>query len=303
DPARRLLPAILLARGSLLLLSLLPLLPAAVVSNDWVAALVAPFARHPEWAGEASRAVGELSRSCLFLHLIHNLEPGYDGEIPSHPTAEANGYRRELLNNSPFAPLLRRMHTPIACPCGIPLSSRRERLLELGSHESAKARLQRVCFGDGVDANAPLLCFMGRVTRQKGVHLLLDCGELASLGADFGVMPSLFEPFGLVREEFFAAGTPLVASSTGGLADRVVPYSEAERTGCGLLFKEHSHTALLTQLVRALQLFSSAEHYAALRTNAHQAASDIRQTAAYWRSELVRLRACMAARTLYERPE
>ena len=32
-------------------------------------------------------------------------------------------------------------------------------------------------------------------------------GLLASLGADFGVMPSLYEPSGLVREEFFAAGT------------------------------------------------------------------------------------------------
>ena len=68
-------------------------------------------------------------------------------------------------------------------------------------------------------------------------------GALASLGADFGLMPSLFEPCGLVREEFFSAGTPLVCSRTGGLADRVVHYSEATRAGNGVFFEEHTHQA------------------------------------------------------------
>ena len=37
-------------------------------------------------------------------------------------------------------------------------------------------------------------------------HQYFDQGPLASVGADFGLMPSLYEPSGLVREEFFAAG-------------------------------------------------------------------------------------------------
>jgi len=36
-------------------------------------------------------------------------------------------------------------------------------------------------------------------------------------GALFGVMPSRIEPFGIVALEFLAAGTPLIASMTGGL--------------------------------------------------------------------------------------
>ena len=36
-------------------------------------------------------------------------------------------------------------------------------------------------------------------------------------GAVLGVMPSRIEPFGIVALEFMAAGTPLVASETGGL--------------------------------------------------------------------------------------
>ena len=46
-----------------------------------------------------------------------------------------------------------------------------------------------------------------------------------------------------VREEFFSAGTPLVCSRTGGLADRVVHYSEATRAGNGVFFEEHTHQA------------------------------------------------------------
>eukprot|EP00966_Prymnesium_polylepis_P334193 7389588-Prymnesium_polylepis.2 len=190
---------------------------------------------------------------------------------------------------------------------------------------------------------APSVC-ASRLRRQ---------GELASVAADFGVMPSLFEPCGLVREEFFAAGaaptrcddqsaararfvrrlrrsagkslsrrtasgvrarrtahgaphstyapcagTPLVASNTGGLADHVKPYCEADGTGAGLVFDGHAHTALLTQLERALALYADLRHYAALRQNAHAAACDVGQTAAFWEAELQRLRACRAAHQL-----
>ena len=117
-----------------------------------------------------------------------------------------------------------------------------------------------------------------------------------SVGADFGVMPSLFEPCGLVREEFFAGGTPLVAANTGGLGDRIVPFREEDGSGSGLLFDGHTHTALLRQLERALALYASPHHYATLRQNAYAAACDIRETACYWQCELQRLRACIAAR-------
>ena len=40
---------------------------------------------------------------------------------------------------------------------------------------------------------------------------------MCNLAADFGLMPSLFEPCGIVQDEFFVAGTPVSAFSTGGL--------------------------------------------------------------------------------------
>ena len=91
-PWARLLPAVLLPRAALLLLHWLrrldpTLVPTAIVSNDWVAALTAPYARHPSWTAACGGADGgplwdEAGWSDVpFVHLLHNLEEGYDGLI------------------------------------------------------------------------------------------------------------------------------------------------------------------------------------------------------------------------------
>lgn len=125
-------------------------------------------------------------------------------------------------------------------------------------------------------------------------------GALASVAADFGVMPSLFEPSGLVREEFFAAGTPLVCSKAGGLRQRVAAYDEASRRGAGIPFSGASHSNLLAALQRALALYAQPEHYAALRRNAYAAACDVSETAWHWQCELERLLACQQPAWLHE---
>lgn len=52
-------------------------------------------------------------------------------------------------------------------------------------------------------------------------------GALVNLGSDFGLMPSLFEPSGVVQQEFFAGGTPVIAFKTGGLKDSVFEWNAA----------------------------------------------------------------------------
>ena len=66
DTAHKMLPSAVLARASLLLLERLcrqraepP--PHAIITNDWVCGLVAPYARHPGWAGSAARGLGYAS--------------------------------------------------------------------------------------------------------------------------------------------------------------------------------------------------------------------------------------------------
>lgn len=396
SPWARLLHAVLLPRGALLLLQWLRRRQGvnveAIISNDWVAALTAPYARHPSWTaacgGDGGALWGEGSWSEVpFVHVFHNLEEGYDGSVelskatplaalhllPAHLLHEEGrpaalnlsraallcasqwatvsvGYRSQLLQKSRLAPLLRSFAAPFACASGIDLAARRRQLAPHGAHAEAKAALQRRCFGErGVRADVPLLCFVGRIASQKGVHLLLDvlpallqadecqmlvCGQadprdnygqrcaaqmralrqayplrfwaqpevffaegpLASLGSDWGLMPSLFEPCGLVREEFFSAGTPIVCSRTGGLSDRVQPYCEASCTGNGLFLEEQTHQAVLAALKTALRLAREPTHHAALRRHALAAACDVAQTAWRWRGELLRLRTCLVLR-------
>lgn len=84
-------------------------------------------------------------------------------------------------------------------------------------------------------------------------------------GADYGLMPSLFEPGGVVQHEFFVAGTPVIAFKTGmflhyfiiivnvvvsefelininlgGLKDTVHEYLADTRTGNGYTFEAHT---------------------------------------------------------------
>jgi starch synthase len=172
------------------------------------------------------------------------------------------------------------------------LREARLRKMACASHAEAKADLQRRYFGmERPDASIPLLAFVGRITAQKGVHLILqsaeqvlrDCnyrcqfllggmasdsdaygrqcagamnelrarhpslfwadpglfftdGDLVNMGADFCLMPSVFEPGGIVQQEFFVAGTPVIAFKTGGLKDTVVNWNPATRVGNGFTF-------------------------------------------------------------------
>jgi glycogen synthase len=264
-------------------------------------------------------------------------------------------YAARLERSSRLAPLLRVKGPPLVAPAAIPVGAhlRRLRALAPSSPPAAKAALQLRCFGPtGVLADCPLFAYVGRITRQKGVHLLLDtfpalldrhggnaqllvCGrasptdryaqacatQMASLqarfpahfwarpsefcadglqlnlAADLCVMPSLFEPAGLVQHEFLAAGTPIVASSADGLRDSLVDFSACPREGCAFLFHAHTHDALLDALERALAAYHepSGRVWPALQANASRSALDVDASARAWHLELLQMRRLSAA--------
>ena len=58
-----------------------------------------------------------------------------------------------------------------------------------------------------------------------------------NVGANFGLMPSLFEPGGIVQHEFFIAQTPVLAFKTGGLKDTVFEFDHNTNKGNGITFE------------------------------------------------------------------
>lgn len=84
----------------------------------------------------------------------------------------------------------------------------------------------RLVAGDGTyrgELESP--CRRLRIVRATTFTGFCDRMQLVRLyqAADVTVVPSIYEPFGIVALESMAAGTPLIATRTGGLAEVVAP--------------------------------------------------------------------------------
>ena len=195
-----------------------------------------------------------------------------------------------------------------------------------------------------LDDTVPLFAFVGRVTSQKGVHLILDTaesiiercggkiqiivggpanmgepysagcahkmwhlknkyphsfwaapeefftdGSLINRGADFGLMPSAFEPGGIVQHEFFVGKTPVVAFRTGGLKDSVIEFKWESEQGSGFTMDHHNHHELGQAIERAMNTFRNKDKYHKLRENAFRATMDGEIVCKAWLNEFCRL--------------
>lgn len=83
------------------------------------------------------------------------------------------------MNTSPLSPLLKQKSQPFGFPNGIPIEARIKKLNDAApDHLTAKKLIQKKYFGySDLDDTVPLLAFVGRITAQKGVHLILDAAE------------------------------------------------------------------------------------------------------------------------------
>ena len=232
------------------------------------------------------------------------------------------------MNSSPLAPLLSLKKEPFAYPNGIPIAERIKKLdAAAPDHITAKRMLQMKYFNYAdLDDSVPLFAFVGRITQQKGVHLILDVAEavipqfnykvqflvggpgnmadpysaqcanrmwhlkhkypncfwaapeefftdgaLVNRGTDFGLMPSLFEPGGIVQHEFFVGATPVIAYKTGGLKDSVIEFMWDSEVGCGYTFEAYKKEDFIFAIQRAIGTYSNKQKYARLRQNAFNA--------------------------------
>jgi starch synthase len=114
-------------------------------------------------------------------------------------------------------------------------------------------------------------------------------GLLVSHAADFVLVPSLFEPSGIVQQEAFASGTPVIAFRTGGLADTVFEFNRETRTGNGFLFLAHHHHDFVMAVQRAIAIYYEKELYWRLRENAFKSTLSTVTVARAWAREFGRL--------------
>ena len=108
---------------------------------------------------------------------------------------------------------------------------------------------------------------------------------LLRYGSDFGIMPSIFEPGGIVQHEFLISGTPIIAFKTGGLKDTVEEYNIAKKTGNGFLFDNFDNKEFLNAIGRAVKIFGNKNDYSRLCSNCFLSAIDVEKVALRWGEE------------------
>lgn len=94
-----------------------------------------------------------------------------------------------------------------------------------------------------------------------------DIARKIYAGADMIVMPSRFEPCGLVQMIALRYGTIPVVRATGGLMDTVKDYSISENP-TGFVFNQYSKVNLLDTLIRAVTVYEHKNEWNKLIKNA-----------------------------------
>ena len=368
----------LFCKSSLQLLCDLNLLPEIILTNDWFTGLTAAYAKtsfgetfkgttffhichnlEPEYEGRfyPSKEQGNLN----YIHQLDNnllIDPFWN-EIVINPSRCAilcsdqwgtvsNSYKEDLQRNSPLKEILNMKKKPFSFPNGVFKENRLNLLKNKAGcdHNGAREYIQKKYFKyNDSNPNVPIFAFVGRITRQKGVHLILevseeiinksngqiniliggmgnpsdpyfnDCknkiyyllnkypnsfwanpneffldGPKINIGADFGLMPSLFEPGGIVQHEFFLGGTPVIAFRTGGLKDTVFEFNWDNNSGNGLTFDNYNKDNLLNCFYRAINLFKNKDKYYKCRENAFNSVIDVKDVGKNWCKEFYRLR-------------
>ena len=93
--------------------------------------------------------------------------------------------------------------------------------------------------------------------KQVSVHLYPDFKLPRKIfaGVDATLIPSIFEPGGIVALESMRYGAVPIVRSTGGLADSVVSFNPKTKIGNGFTFEKASPWSLFATMVRAQVIY------------------------------------------------
>lgn len=131
-------------------------------------------------------------------------------------------------------------------------------------------KLQLIVLGSGEDNFRKSLQELASLyPRQVGLHLLSNFKLPRKIfaGADGMLIPSLFEPGGIVALEAMRYGAVPIVRRTGGLSDIVVQYDAESGQGNGFSFITKDAWALSSAIVAAMTTFSSKRLWRQLVSN------------------------------------
>lgn len=118
--------------------------------------------------------------------------------------------------------------------------------------------LQLVILGDG-DSRYKEMIQKGKEEFPEKIGYFfgfdLSLPHLVFAGADAILIPSKFEPCGIVQMQAMRYGCIPIARKTGGLADTIEDFDPQKEEGDGFVFEEYDPWALFTTIVRAKTSF------------------------------------------------
>lgn len=120
--------------------------------------------------------------------------------------------------------------------------------------------IQLVVVGGGDEADrTKLMQLQSSYPTQIGLHLMPDflMPRKVFAGADALLLPSMFEPGGIVALEALRYGAAPIVRRTGGLNDIITDFEPTEESGNGFSFSSKTDWALYGAIVSALTTFEN----------------------------------------------
>lgn len=105
----------------------------------------------------------------------------------------------------------------------------------------------------------------GKIVLSYGFDFKI--AQMVYAASDFLLVPSRFEPCGLVQMIAMLYGTVPIARATGGLKDTVVDYKITKKSPNGFLFEKYKSADLLKTIQRALKIYDNKKDFRKLQLN------------------------------------
>jgi starch synthase len=144
-------------------------------------------------------------------------------------------------------------------------------LLESSIDGLMQRPIQVVFVGVGEEKYQKLLMkFAKKYPQQCGVMIRYDenLAHMVYAGADFFLMPSVYEPCGLAQMISLRYGAIPLVNGVGGLMDTVTDFSSHRNKGNGFVMSEYSVSGLFETVDRALGVFHQKKKFQDLVTYA-----------------------------------